>query len=168
MRDDDERQAIGAAHVPEQLKQPAPALPVEARERLVEDEHTRTRCQQARDRDPSHLAAAQLIDAAAGQFRRQTDTIKVYPNDGAPLLRCQPHVEPGGGEDVLLDGRPLQLQPGVLKRQRYRSNRIRGGHAVEQDGAVGRLDQPGEHPGERGLARPVLPRDQQPLALMDV
>ncbi len=41
VRDDDEREAVGAAHVPEELKQPAPALPVEARERLVQDQHAR-------------------------------------------------------------------------------------------------------------------------------
>ena len=77
---------------------------------------------------------------------------RLVASEGVALLRGQLRVESGGGEDVLGDGRPLQLQSRVLKRQRYRTDRLCGGHAVDRDGAAGRLDQPGEHPGERRLA----------------
>ena len=116
-----------AAHVPEELEQPAAALPVEARERLVQDQYARPGRQQARDRDASHLAAAQLVDAAPGELRGQADPVQARRHErvGSRLARGQVRVESGGGEDVLGDGRPLQLQSRVLERQRHRADRLR-------------------------------------------
>ena len=98
---------------------------VQARERLVEDEHARTTGQHAGQRDPPLLPTAQLIDAPLAELAR-IETHQLSGRVGRSIIDTSRRL------DVGTNRAPQQLEASMLKRQRHPANHAVDRLAVEQ------------------------------------
>ena len=141
---------------------------VDGAERLVHQQHGRVGRERAGHADPLLLAAGELVRVALGERRVEPDGRQQLPG-ARPGLGPAPPVEHRHGGDVVLD-RAVREQAGLLDDVADAASQpgrvLRPDVvAVEQDAALGRVDEAVDHPQRRGLAAPAGPDENHRLAV---
>ena len=165
--DVEDREPLGVAQVGQQVEDAEPDRHIQHRDRLVGQQHARPHREGAGDRDTLPLAPGQLVRVLADELIRggerhpfeQADDrlVQADARGGQPVhpqrpREVIPHVVHGveRGERVLQHHLHLaRVAPAAVVAGRDRA-------AAEQQLAGGRLDQPGQQPGQRRLARSAL------------
>ena len=164
----DERDAERAVDLLQLDLDLAPHLEVERGQRLVEQEHLRTVDERARQGDPLRLAAGQRRDVALGELR-QAHELEVarhelgdlrlgHPAQAQPERHVVEHVEMREQRHAL----EHEVHGALVGRQ------PRDVPAVDEDAAVVREVEAGDHAQERRLAAPARSEQAHELALGDV
>ena len=144
---------------------------VDRAERLVHQQHRRVRGQRPGHPDALLLAAGELVRIAAGHVRVQADQVHQLAGP-VPGLGLVPAFEQRDGGDVVLD-RAVREQAGLLNDVADappQPGRLDGGDvgAVQHDPALGRVDQPVDHPQAGGLAATARTDQDHGLAVGDL
>jgi len=144
---------------------------VDGAEWLVHEQHGRVGGEGAGHPDPLLLAAGQLIWVAPAHVLIQADQVHQFPGP-VPGLGLGPPVEQRDGGDVVLD-RAVREQAGLLNDvadppPQLGRPRLRDVLAVQQDPALGRVNEPVDHPQRRGLAAAAGPDQDHGLAVRDL
>ena len=158
-----------AVQLAEQVPQREPALRVQARGRLVQEQHRRAVEDGPRHHQPLGHAAGQRVHRRLGPLR-QLELLEQVAGDLLGRLGAhaeQPAVEvqvlPHG--ELAVQGVLLRDDPAQLLGQRRVGRHVHPG----EERPAGRRDHPGgEHAGGGGLAGPVRPEQAEDLPGPDV
>jgi hypothetical protein len=178
VRDVEKRHALGVAQLRHQVEQADADGHVKHGHRLVGQDQPGLAGEGLGEADPLPLAAAQLVretahhvlvepDHAEDPFRLRLALLAGQPGP-VQLERAQHAVRDAEGgvdraERVLEDHRHLAAVPQPVRTGAQPRHRI----APVHDGPRGRLVDPGEQPGDRGLAAAALPGQRHDLPLAD-
>ena len=170
--------ALLVAQLGHQVEQADPDRHVEHRDRLVGQDQPRLHGQRLGEADPLPLAAAQLVGEPLQHVGVQPDHLEDPGRFLAPLRLGQrravqlqaaqhavldPEHRVDRGERVLEHHRHQAAVAQPLGARGHRGQRL----ALEEDLARGRLVDPGQHPGDGGLAAAALPGQGHDLPLAD-
>ncbi len=167
VRDVDERDADVALDVLELDLEFLAELQVERAEGLVQEQHGREVDQGARERDSLLLASGQLARLALG-LGREADAVELGGDAAGHLIPGDALAAQAEG-DVLLHAEVREERVALEDRvgRPLEGRQIDDVDAVDQDAAVARALEAGDHPQRRRLAAAARPEQREELAPRD-